>query len=184
MAKTMRNIVITAIALIAIAVGASALVLTGGCSAAFSFLGSSNPFAGTQAAATNLVIDQLGVKDRIESELHAYAQQAAQDYGIPVEILDAAIDDLAIQDWKAIEKPEGITQTGAYKVEASGTPVDITTYDDASVVGVGAYGLEATLSVPESARAYTSLIPLLEFQDNPEEALGKIDYETLLGIVG
>lgn len=183
MAKTMRRIVITAILLIVIAVGASALVLTGGCSAAFSFLGSSNPFAGAQAAATNMVIDQSGIKDRIEGELHTYARQIADEYGIPIEILDAGIEDLAVHDWKAVEKPEGVTETGNYKVDAAGTLVGITTYDDTGIVGVNAYGLDATLSVPESAQPYTALIPLLEFQDNPEEALSKIDYETLLQLV-
>lgn len=180
MAKTMRNVVITAILLIAIAIGASALVLTGGCTAAFSFLGNANPFSGAQVAATNLAIDQLGIKDRINSELHARAQQAADEYGIPIEVLNAGIDDLAIQDWEAVEKPAGVVETGNYKVDANGTSVGITTYDDASVVGVSAYGIDTTLAVPESAQPYTSLIPLLDYQDNPSEALSKIDYESLL----
>lgn len=179
----MRNVVITAILLIAIAIGASVLVLTGGCSAAFSFLGSANPFAGAQAAATNLVIDQLGIKDRIESEFHTQAQKVADEYGIPIEILNAGIDDLAIQDWEAVEKPANVTATGSYHVDANGTSVGITTYDDAGVVGVSAYGVDTTLAIPQSAQPYTALIPLLEFQDNPEEALSKIDYETLLGLL-
>lgn len=179
MAKTMRNVVITAILLIVIAVGASAMVMMGGCSSAFSFLGSANPFPGAQAAATNLAIDQLGIKDRIESELHTQAQNIADEYGVPIEVLNAGIDDLAIQDWKAVAKPESVTETGNYQVDANGTSVGITTYDDNSIVGVSAYGVDATLEVPESARPYTALIPLLEFKDNPEEALHKIDYETL-----
>ena len=183
MARTMRNVVITAILLIVIAIGASVLVMTGGCSTAFRFLGKANPFPAAQVAATNFAIDQLGIKDRIETELHARAQQASEEYGIPIEILEAGIEDLAIQDWEAVEKPEGVTVTGSYEVEAGGKLIGITTYDDAGIVGVSAYGLETTLSVPESARPYTSLIPLLEFKDNPEEALSKIDYETLLQLL-
>ena len=183
MAKTMRNVVITAILLIVIAIGASALVLTGGCTSAFSFLGKANPFSGAQVAATNLVIDQMGIKDRIESELHKGAQMVADEYGIPVEILDKGIADLAIQEWEAVEKPEGITVTGTYEVEADGKPVGITTYDDASVIGVSAYGLDTTLAVPESAQPYTALIPLLEYADNPEEALSNIGYEQLLQLL-
>ena len=183
MAKTMRNVVITAILLIAAAGVACAMVLTGGCSKAFSFLGGANPFADAQAAATNAVIDQSGIKDRIENELHAQAQQIADDYGIPIEVLNAGIDDLAIQDWKAVEKPEGVTETGRYEVNADGTAIGITTYNDSSIVGVNAYGLETTLSVPESAQPYASLIPLLEFEGNPEEALSQVDYEALLQLL-
>ena len=183
MAKTMRRVVITAIVLIVIAVGASALVLTGGCSQAFNFLGASNPFPGVQAAATNTLIDQLGIKDRIESELHKAAQQIADEYGVPIEILDKGISDLAVHEWKAVEKPAGVTETGKYEVDANGTPVGITTYNDPSVVGVSAYGLDATLEVPESARPYTALIPLIEFQDNPQEALSKVDYTTLMKLL-
>ncbi len=45
---------------------------------------------------------------------------------------------------------------------------------------MSAYGIDTTLAVPESAQPYTSLIPLLDYQDNPSEALSKIDYESLL----
>ena len=183
MAKTMRNVVITAVALILIAAGACALVLTGGCSSMFGFLGGSNPFPSAQVAATNALIDQSGVKDRVENALHAQAQEVADEYGIPIEILEAGIEDLAIQEWEAVEKPADAAETGTYTVDADGTQVEITTYDDPNYLGVKAYGLETTMGVPESALPYTALIPLLEFQDNPEEALSKIDYETLLQLL-
>ena len=182
MAKTMRNVVIACILLIVLAGCACALVMTGGCSNV-QIPGIGNPFSGAQTAATNAVIDASGVKDRVDNELHARAQQVSEEYGIPIELLNKGIDDLAIQDWQAVEKPEGAVETGSYQVDAGGTPIGITTYDDTSIVGVNAYGVETTLSVPESARPYASLIPLLEFEDNPSEALGKVDYETLLQLL-
>ncbi len=180
MAKTMRNVVITAILLIAIAGAACWLVLTGGCSNLA--LGDFKPFAGAQVAATNTLIDVSGVKDRIDSELRSRAQQVSDTYGIPVEIMDAAIDDLAIQEWKAVEKPETVKETGTYSVDANGTEIGITTYDDTGYVGVDAYGIEATLGVPESAQPYVELIPLLESQDDIA-AIANGDYTQLLQLL-
>ena len=182
MAKTMRNVVITAIFLIVVAGAACWMVLTGGCTAAFAFLGDSNPFASAQVATANMAIDQLGIKERIDSELRSHAQEIANATGIPVEILNAGIDDLAIKDWKAVEKPSGVTETGKYSIDANGTQVGITTDDDSSVVGVEAYGVEATLGVPESARPYTALIPLGESQDEIS-AIGNGDYAQVLSLV-
>lgn len=163
MAKTMRNVVITAVLLIALAGAACALVVTGGCSNAFSFLGSANPFAGAQVAATNALIDQSGIKTRIESELYAHVDQLSQETGIPTDVLNAGIESLAIQDWEAVEKPANATETANFSVNADGTPVNITTYDDTSIVTVKAYGIEATLGIPESAQQYSEYLPYLEY---------------------
>lgn len=164
MAKTMRNIVITCILLIVLAGAACALVVTGGCSAT-----ANNPLAAllpanVQTDATNALIDASGIKDHIETELRSRADEIAEQTGIPVSVLDYGIDTLDIQNWEATEKPtaDEATATGTYSFDADGTPVDITTYDDTSVVTVSAYGQELTLAVPESAQQYVYLIPLAE----------------------
>ena len=61
----MKRIVIVAIALIVLAGGLCALLLTGSCSKT-----AKDPLSGVRADAVNLVIDQSGIKTRIESELH------------------------------------------------------------------------------------------------------------------
>lgn len=180
MAKTMRNVVITAILLIVIAGFACWMVLTGGCSNIG--IGDFKPFSGAQAAATNTLIDVSGIKGRIETELYAQADRVSAEYGIPVEVLDGAIEDLAIQEWEAVEMPDNITEKGNYTVDANGTQVGITTYDDPGYVGVNAYGIETTLAVPESAKPYTELIDLLEYQDEIR-ALADGDYAQLLRLI-
>lgn len=163
MARTMRNIVLTAILLIALAAAACALVLTGGCSNAnLPSLDKLNPFESAKATAANAIIDSSGIKDRVESELHAHADDIAAQAGIPVAAVNEGIEDLAVQDWQAVEKPASATETASYSIEADGTPVDITTYDDESIVTVEAYGQEVTLEVPESARQFAEYLPLLE----------------------
>ncbi len=163
MVKTMRNVVITAILLIVVAIGASALVMTGGCSKAFSFLGSANPFAGAQVAATNALIDQSGVKDRVESELYSHANLISEKTGLPVEAVNAGIASLDVQNWEAVEKPTGVTETANFTVEAEGTPISVTTYDNTGIVTVEVYGQEVTLAVPESAQAYSEYLPYLQY---------------------
>ena len=102
----------------------------------------------------------------------------------PVEVLNAGIDDLAIQEWEAVEKPANAVATGSYSVDAAGTQVGITTYDDTSIVGVSAYGIDATLGVPESAQPYTALIPLLDYQGDLSALAGSVDYQELMQLVG
>ena len=162
MAKTMRNVVITAILLIAIAVGASAMVLMGGCSSAFSFLGSANPFPGAQAAATNLAIDQLGIKDRIESELHAQAGKISEQTGLPVEVVNSGIEMLDIEDWEVTTLPADAVSVGTFETDYKGKTVKVTTYEDASYVTVDAYGQSITFNVPESAQTFTEMAPYLQ----------------------
>ncbi len=163
MAKTMRNVVIAAILMIVIAGGACALVVTGGCSSAFNFLGTSNPFSGAQVAAQNTLIDQLGVKDRIESELYSHVNEISEATGIPAPVLNAGIAQLDIQDWEAVEKPANAKETSNFTVDADGTPVSVTTYDDTSIVTVEAYGQEVTLGIPESAQTYSDFLPYLQY---------------------
>lgn len=163
MARTMRNIVLTAILLIALAAAACGLVLTGGFSNVnLPSLGDLNPFAGAKATATNALIESSGIKDRVDSELRAHADDIAAQTGVPIEMVNAGIDELAVQDWQATEKPATAVETATYSVEADGTPVDITTYDDESIVTVEAYGQEVTLAVPESAQQFADYLPLLE----------------------
>lgn len=163
MARTMRNIVLTAILLIALAAAACGLVLTGGFgNVGLPSLGDLNPFAGAKATATNALIESSGIKDRVDSELRAHANDIAAQTGIPIETVNAGIDELAVQDWQATEKPATAVETATYSVEADGTPVDITTYDDESIVTVEAYGQEVTLAVPESAQQFADYLPLLE----------------------
>ena len=158
MAKTMRNIVITCVVLIVIAVGASALLLTGGCGKM-----ASDPLGQTRADAVNAVIDSSGIKQRIDSELRSHATDLATQVGISPSLAEGVVDSIAVEDWKAVPLPDSAKATDNFTVEADGTPVEITTYDDTSIVTVEAYGQEVTFEVPESARAYVPYVTYLQY---------------------
>lgn len=156
MAKTMRNVVIACIALIAIAAGLSVLVLTGGCSNS-----ASDPLAQTRADLVNAALDATGVKDRLDTELRAHAGELAEQYGVPAEMADAVVDTINVKEWQAVPLPEDAVETARFTVDADGTPIEITTYEDTSIVTLGAYGQEATFEAPESAQPYTPFLRYL-----------------------
>ncbi len=162
MSKTMRNVIITCILLIAAAGCACALVLGGGCSS-LGLPSITNPFSSAKVAATNAIIDSSGIKDRVESELYAHVNEISAYTGLPAEAIEEGISTLAIKEWKAVEKPAGASETGNYSIGTDDTQVGVTTYDDPSVVTLQAYGQEITLSIPDSVQQYSSYLSYLGY---------------------
>ena len=158
MAKTMRNIVVASIACILVAAGLSASVLLGGCSGM-----TSESFDAARADAINAVIEATGLKDKLDSELRARGYEIVGEYGMPNELADQVIDSLAINDWEVTVLPQDVNQTANVTIDIEGNPVGITTYDDDSVVTIGAYGQEVTFAVPQSAQVYVPYIRYLEY---------------------
>ena len=171
MAKTMRRIVIASIVLIALAAAACLAVYS--CSVG-------TPLEGVRTSALNTLIDQAGVKDKIKSELETRAEETAEQYGIPVELLDAGIDMLAIEDWKVVDTPtdKGVNKT--VEVDVGGNPVQVTLYDDPSLVSVkgdgaiNTFGQMVTFEIPESAQTAVSMLPYID-------AAEELDAASLLG---
>ena len=171
MAKTMRRIVIAAILLILIAGAACVALFT--CSAG-------TPLEGARTATLNTVIEQTGVKDRMKAELNSKASEIADQYGVPAELLNAGIDMLDIESWKVVDTPTNATVKKTVEMDVSGSPVQITTYDDDSILSIrgegklNTYGQTITFEIPESAQSVASLLPYL---DTAEE----IDAADLIG---
>ncbi len=148
--KTMRRIVTAAITLI---------LLAGVACAGLFFFGSNTPLETTRAEAINVVLDQAGLKERIESALYKGADRFAEETGVPVEIVNKAIDVLDVTHWEATTLPDNVKKTGSVDADIEGGAISITSYDDPSYITLGAYGQEVTFDVPKSTEAFTSIIP-------------------------
>jgi len=151
--KTMRRIVAVAIALI---------LMAGAACAGLFILGSNSPLETARAHAINLVLDQAGLKNRIESELYKRADQFAEKTGVPVEIVNKAIDVLDVKHWEAATLPKNLKETGSFETDIGGHTISFTSYDDPSYVTLAAHGQEVTFDVPKSAEVYTTIIPYAE----------------------
>ena len=158
MAKTMRNVVVTGIAFVLAAVGLSAAVLLGGCGGM-----SSGSFEVARADAINAIIENMDLKSKLDAELRARGYEIVGQYGMPNELADQVIDSLAIQDWEVTVLPQDASQTSNVTIDVEGTPVELTTYEDNSIVTVGAFNQEVTFSVPESAQVYIPYVRYLEY---------------------
>ena len=158
MAKTMRNVVITGIVMILAAAGLSAAVLLGGCNGM-----SSESLEAARADAINAVVDNLGLKSKLDSELRSRGYEIVGEYGMPNELADQIIDSLAIEDWSVTTLPQDAVESSNVSLDVEGTPVDITTYEDTSVVTLGAYGQKVTFSVPQSAQVYVPYVRYLAY---------------------
>ena len=158
MAKTMRNIVLVGIALILVAAGLSAAVMMGGCNAS-----PAGSFEEARAGAINAVMDATGVKSQLDEEIRARAKEAVAQYGMPQTLADEIVDTLAIEDWEATALPENATETSNFTVDVQGNAIEVTTYDDESVVTLGALGQNVTFAVPESAQPYMHYVPYLAY---------------------
>ena len=75
--------------------------------------------------------------------------------------MSAAIDQLDISSWSAMALPADATATGSFTTSYQGAEATVTTYADPSYITVDAYGQTITLSVPESAQQYVSLLGYL-----------------------
>ena len=159
MAKTMKRIVITAIILILLAAIACCGV---------AFCSSGTVFENARTAAINNVINTTGIKDTIDASLRSKASELAAQYGIPEQLLDGGIDMLSIQDWEVVNTPTDATVDKTVELDYEGSPIQITTYDDPSIISVkgegqlNTYGQTITFSVPESAQGIPKLLPYLD----------------------
>ena len=151
MTAPFKRIIAVGIILIVITIGLSLFVVTGGCTKGYA------PLDNARNGVINTVIDASGVNDRIDSALRAKGAEIAEEYNSPPAMVTKVIDDLDIKDWKAVTLPENSKQTGTYSFTYENTPIQLTTYEDPSVVTVVAYDQTVTMEVPESARSYVSL---------------------------
>ena len=174
MAKTMRRVVITAILLIALAGAAVAAVF---------FFGTGTSFEGARTGMINTAIDQLGIKSKLEDSLRQRAANLAEKYGLPSNLFDGVIDELAIKDWKAVDTPTDAKVTKTVEVDVEGSPLQVTLYDDPSFLSIqgsgkiNTFGQTITLKVPESAQGIAKILP---YYDAAEEA-GILDLVESLG---
>lgn len=124
-------------------------------------LGNANPITGITTAIQNQALDNLGIKDKIDSTLRDNEEAIANYTGMSESQVDDMIDNLDIQDWSATELPGNATVAHTYNGNYGGTEATITTYDDPSYVTVCANDQNITLSVPESAQSYMSYLQYL-----------------------
>lgn len=167
MAKTMRNIVIVGISMILVAAALVAVVVCGGCSAM-----SSASFESIRVDALNTVIEATGLKTRIDSDLRERGYELVEKYGLPDALADQLVDSLAIGDWEVTSKPQDVAETSRFTLDVENNPLEITTYDDNSVVSVGAYGQEVTFAVPEPAQVYMPYVQYLQYLQLPDSSEG------------
>lgn len=159
MAKTMRRIVIVAVLLIALAAAACFAVYK--CSAG-------TPLEGVRTSALNTLIDQTGIKDKIKSELDRRSQSVAEEYGIPAELAEAGVEMLAIDDWKVVDTPADTEVAKTVELDVKGSPIQVTLYEDPSVVSIrgdgeiNTLGQSITFEIPESAQAAVGLLPYID----------------------
>ena len=158
MAKTVRNVATTGIAFVLVVVGLSIAVLLGGCGGI-----SPESLDAARADAANAIIENMNLKSKLDAELRTQGHEIVGQFGMPNELADQVIDSLAIQDWEVTVLPQDASQASNITVDVEGTPVEITTYEDNSIVTVGAYGQEITFSVPESAQVYIPYVHYLEY---------------------
>lgn len=109
-----------------------------------------------KTSATNAVIDSLGVKEKAAAALEDNKSQIAAQLGVSEDQVDAAIEDLDIEDWEATTIPSDAVATSTSDYTYEGQDVQLTTYEDPSYVTVDAYGTSVDLAVPESAQSYVS----------------------------
>ncbi len=111
-----------------------------------------------QSHATNAILNSGIVNSQIESAIRSHEGAIAEQLGISTEQVDAIVDELDISEWKAVDKPAGLSESDKLSFDYEGTSVNATLYDDSSYVTVDVGGQEATLQVPESAQKYLSLL--------------------------
>ena len=108
---------------------------------------------------TNAALDASGVKGRMEDALRSSTGAIAEATGMSEDQVSAAIDQLDISSWSAMAL--AADATGSFTTSYQGAEATVTTYADPSYITVDAYGQSITLSVPESAQQYVSLLGYL-----------------------
>lgn len=109
----------------------------------------------------NAALDASGVKGQIDSALREHASDIAAATGMSESQVTAAIDQLDIDSWNVATLPADASVAGTFDTTYQGASATVTTYADPSYVTVDALGQELTLSVPDSAQSYVSLLSYL-----------------------
>lgn len=105
------------------------------------------------AGAANAALDSIGIKEKADALLRDNAGRISQMTGIPESMVNSMIDDLDIQSWQVATLPSDATPVGSTTLDYNGTNVQLTTYDDPSVVSVETAMGTVTLAVPASAQS-------------------------------
>lgn len=155
--KKVRRIIIGAVALVVLLVAVVVLLPQ--------TLGEDHPVSQAidegKVAAANAAIDASGVKSRAQEALEANAEVIAQRTGLPLKVVDSAIESLDIESWQVATLPSNAQPTGTFDIEYNGMAADVTTYTDPSIVTVVMYGQEVTLAVPEKSQPYLRYLTLM-----------------------
>ncbi len=114
-----------------------------------------------KTAVANTALDVSGIKDKVKSALEENKSVIASATGLTESQVDAAIEDLDIDSWQVASLPADAQATGTTSGTYSGMSATITTYEDPGYVTVETGGQSITLSVPESAQEYVSLLGYL-----------------------
>ena len=134
------------------------VIVLGVLSAAWNFALKGTPLEdmiGTGVA--NAALDASGIKGQIDSTL----RENVSATGMSESQVTSAIDQLNIESWSVTTLPSNASATGTFNTTYQGASATVTTYADPSYVTVDALGQELTLSVPESAQSYVSLLAYL-----------------------
>lgn len=115
--------------------------------------------AGTGAA--NAALDATGIKKQADTMLRENAGHIAEMTGIPEPMVKGMIDDLDVQSWQVTNLPPNAVATGSAQVDYQGVAVELTAYDDPSVVTVHTDMGAVTLAVPESAQSTVKYLQYL-----------------------
>lgn len=155
--KVLRRIVIGVVVVAVLAIGVLVVLPQ--------TLGEDHPVTqaidGGKVAATNAAIDASGVKAKAQEALESNAELIAQRTGLPLKVVDSAIESLDIESWQVAVLPSGAQPTGTFDIDYNGIAAEVTTYADPSIVTVDMYGQSVTLAVPEKSQPYVRYLTLM-----------------------
>lgn len=112
-------------------------------------------------AATNEAIDRSGIKQKVQQALLDHSSDIAAQTGVSESVVNSAIDQMDIPDWKVTSAPSNAQVQSTNQVSAEGISGQITTYTDPSIISVSGMGQDITLSVPQSAQPYVGYLQYL-----------------------
>ena len=132
-------------------------------------LGKNHPVTGlideSKMALTNSAIDASGIKGKAQEALEANSGRIAEATGLPLAVVDEAIEALDIESWQVTTLPRDVVEAGTLDMEYAGMTAEVTMYDDPSVITVDAYGQSITLAVPETSQEYVRYLSMIEAVD-------------------
>ena len=143
-----------------VALAVVALVVFGG-KALLLQAGIETPLSDLSNKAANTALDASGVKGKADAMLRSNAGRIAEKTGMPVSVVNSAIDSLDIPSWQVTTLPSDATATGSSTMTYDGVTATVTTYDDPSVVTIDTGAGAVTMEVPPSAQGYMGYLGYL-----------------------